>query len=174
MASTLLHYAIAATSDGCVLLAGSDKGIRALFLGDDDETLEAALEEAFPGVELRRDKEAVSKWMQPVLDYLESGGDMPDLPLDPEGTPFQCRVWDLLRAIPSGETRTYGELAETLGLPGGARAVGAACAANRIAVLIPCHRAVREDGGLGGYRWGISRKRHLLELERHAQQMSLF
>lgn len=170
----MLYYSISGSAEGRVLLARTDRGVRALFLGENDADLEGSLNEAFPGIELRREESHPGPWMQPVIDYLDGGTEMPDLPLDPAGTPFQQKVWDALRAIPAGETRTYGQLAESIGLPGGARAVAGACAGNRIAVLVPCHRAVRGDGGLGGFRWGIDRKRRLLESERHEKQTSLF
>jgi AraC family transcriptional regulator of adaptative response/methylated-DNA-[protein]-cysteine methyltransferase len=160
-----LRFAIGKSSLGAVLVAASSKGIAAILLGDDPEELVHDLEVRFPKSELiggdREFEEVVAK----AIALIEAPGTSFDLPLDVRGTAFQHRVWQALREIPAGTTVSYAELAERIGLPKAVRAVAAACAANRLAVAIPCHRVVRNDGGLSGYRWGVERKRKLLARE---------
>ncbi len=161
-----IAFAIVDSPLGRLLVAATGKGICFLCLGDDDDSLEAAVREEFPQAEaLQRDDEALGPAIDAVVAYLK--GEVPhiDLPLDVRATAFQRRVWNELGAIPYGETRTYSEIARALGVPKGQRAVGRACATNPVSLLIPCHRALREDGSLGGYRWGLSRKRALLRHE---------
>jgi AraC family transcriptional regulator of adaptative response/methylated-DNA-[protein]-cysteine methyltransferase len=150
---------------GRVLVAATEAGVCAIRLGDDDAALEAGLRAEFAEAEIRRDARALRPTLRAIAR--EAGGAAPhlDLPLDIRATAFERRVWDALRAIPRGETRSYGAIAKALGAPGAARAVGRACAANPVALAIPCHRAVRADGGLGGFRWGVARKRALLARE---------
>jgi O-6-methylguanine DNA methyltransferase len=137
-------------------------------LGDDAEALEAELRADCARAELRRDDAGLAWASEALRAYLEGRGSCGGLPLDTPGTPFQQRVWAALRAIPYGETRTYGQIAEGLGMGcGAARAVGAACGANPVSLVIPCHRAVGSDGKLHGFRWGLGRKARLLELERN-------
>jgi AraC family transcriptional regulator of adaptative response/methylated-DNA-[protein]-cysteine methyltransferase len=124
------------------------------------------LDDEFPAASIRRDRDGLEADVAMVLESLETGTAPASLPLDVRASAFQAQVWEALRAIPVGETRTYGQIAETLGIPRGARAVGRACATNPVSLVIPCHRAVRNDGGLGGYRWGLERKKALLEKER--------
>lgn len=150
---------------GRLLLAASERGVCAVFLGDDDATLEGELRRRFPLVAQVRDDAALADWAGRLRDHLGGACGELDLPLDPGGTPFQTRVWDCLRCIPAGETRTYRQVAEALGCPDAARAVARACAANPVCVLIPCHRVIRGDGSLSGYRWGPARKRELLRRE---------
>lgn len=160
-----LRFAIGKSSLGAVLVAASSKGIAAILLGDDPEELVHDLEARFPKSELiggdREFEEVVAK----AIALIEAPGNGFDLPLDVRGTAFQHRVWQALREIPAGTTVSYAELAERIGLPKAVRAVAAACAANRLAVAIPCHRVVRNDGALSGYRWGVERKRKLLARE---------
>lgn len=160
-----LRFAVGKTSLGAILVAASAKGIAAILLGDDPEALLRDLEERFPKAELiggdRQFEDVVAK----AIALIEAPGATFDLPLDVRGTAFQHRVWQALREIPAGMTVSYSELAERIGLPKSVRAVAAACAANRIAVAIPCHRVVRNDGGLSGYRWGVERKQKLLARE---------
>ena len=161
-----IAFAIVDSPLGRLLVAATGKGICFLCVGDDDGALEAAVREEFPQAEsLQRDDAALGPAIDAVVAYLE--GEVPhiDLPLDVRATAFQRRVWNELGAIPYGETRTYSEIARALGVPKGQRAVGRACATNPVSLLIPCHRALREDGSLGGYRWGLSRKRALLRHE---------
>jgi AraC family transcriptional regulator of adaptative response/methylated-DNA-[protein]-cysteine methyltransferase len=159
------------TSDyGRVLVATTPKGIAAVFLGDDDRVLEKELRADFPAAEIARDDDALAPRVRAVLARLygrkPTALDAPDVPLDIVGTAFQWKVWKELTRIPPGETRTYGEIARTIGAPGAARAVGRACATNRAAGVIPCHRAVGASGSLTGYRWGVARKERLLADER--------
>lgn len=151
---------------GLVLVARTARGVCWLGLGDEAAALEAELRADLPGA-AARDDEAMAREAGALSAYLRGGGPCAELPLDLGGTPFQRRVWDALRAIPYGETRTYGQVAAALGLtPGAARAVGAAGGANLVSILVPCHRAVGADGRLRGFRWGLARKAALLELER--------
>ncbi|GBD16380.1 Bifunctional transcriptional activator/DNA repair enzyme Ada [bacterium HR26] len=151
---------------GYLLVAATERGICAVRLGDTESELEDGLRREFPAARLERDEATLGRWVRELLDYLEGNQPHLDLPLDVRATAFQRRVWEALRAIPRGSTRSYREIAEAIGQPTAARAVARACAANPVALVVPCHRVVREDGGLGGYRWGIERKRALLDLER--------
>ena len=150
---------------GRMLIAASSKGLCGLMWGDCDRELLKALAGRFQRRTLRPGLENPQRWFEPVNRFL--GGDPVDLsfPLEPGGTPFQRTVWARLQAIPLGQTQTYASLARALGNPGAIRAVAGACAANPVALVIPCHRVIRSDGGLGGYRWGLQRKRRLLSLE---------
>ncbi len=150
---------------GAVLAAESARGVCAVFLGDDPDALVRDLEARFPKAEIEPGGPAFEARMAQVVGVVQ--GELPaaDLPLDVRGAAFQQRVWRALREIPAGETATYAQVAERIGSPGAVRAVGTACGANPVAVAIPCHRVVRRDGGLSGYRWGVERKRVLLERE---------
>jgi AraC family transcriptional regulator of adaptative response/methylated-DNA-[protein]-cysteine methyltransferase len=151
---------------GRVLLAATQKGVCMVALGDDDGPLEDDLRREFPAAGIGHGGAILESHLKAVLDHLAEPGPSPDLPLDVSATAFQWRVWECLQQIPNGETRSYKDIAATLGKPGAARAVGRACATNPVAVVIPCHRAVSADGGLTGYRWGIGRKKKLLARER--------
>jgi AraC family transcriptional regulator of adaptative response/methylated-DNA-[protein]-cysteine methyltransferase len=148
---------------GRVLVARTERGLCAISLGESEDALREHLRRDFPGAELSQDEKGLRSALRAVVQHAEQGVRL-DLPLDVRATAFQRRVWDALRAIPRGETRSYGELARALGT--GPRAVARACATNRLALAIPCHRAVRKDGDLGGYRWGLERKSALLARER--------
>lgn len=165
-----IAYTVERCSLGRLLVAATAQGICAVKLGDEDEVLEEALRAEFSEARLYRDAESLGGWVAAIVRHLE--GDLPhlDLPLDVQGTAFQRRVWQELQAIPPGETRSYGQVAEALGQPGAARAVAQACAANPVALVVPCHRVVRQDGALGGYRWGIQRKKALLRREAEERQ----
>lgn len=160
-----IDYQIADSPLGRLLIGTSLKGLCSLMWGDRDQELLEALAERFRRFTLRPGLENSQRWFEPVNRFL--GGDPVDLafPLDPGGTAFQRTVWRRLQEIPLGRTLTYASLATALGNPGGVRAVAGACAANPVALVIPCHRVIRSDGGLGGYRWGLQRKRRLLSLE---------
>lgn len=161
-----ISYTIVTSPLGRLLVAATAKGICFLSLGDDDEALVDALEAEFPAAEaIDRDDEAIAPSIEILFAYLRGEAPHPELPLDVRATAFQRRVWQELIAIPCGEIRSYSEIAEALGLPKGQRAVGRACATNPVSLIVPCHRALREDGGLGGYRWGLNRKQALLALE---------
>lgn len=160
-----IGWTVAPSPLGWLLVAATDKGVCSVTLGDDPEGLERTLREEFWAADLTRDDEQLRSQVEALLEYL--GGDIPDesFSLDVAGTAFQMRVWEELRRIPRGETISYSQLAERIGRPAAARAVARACATNPVAVVTPCHRVVRGNGELGGYRWGIERKRRLLEAE---------
>jgi AraC family transcriptional regulator, regulatory protein of adaptative response / methylated-DNA-[protein]-cysteine methyltransferase len=151
---------------GLVLAARSERGLCALLLGDDPAILARDLRQRFPGAEVREDRDALQPLMPAVTAFLAQPWSELQVRLDLQGSEFQQRVWTALREIPAGTTQSYGEIAQRLGMPRSAKEVGEACAANALAVAIPCHRVVRKDGGLAGYRWGVRRKRALLELEK--------
>ncbi len=160
----ILRRTVVPTAIGPMGVALSERGLRALVF--DDEAPERVLATALPGSTWHDDPDGLAGFVAPIVAWI-GGGPLPaDVPLDVRGTGFQRAVWDALRAIPPGTTRSYGQIAEELGRPGAARAVGAACGANRIGVFIPCHRAVGSDGRLVNFRWGVERKRLLLERER--------
>src|SRR5438309_215019 len=155
---------------GRLLVGATTRGVCAVRLGRSDAALEAELAREYPDAALHRDGAPLAPWVNALLRHLTGHAARLDLPLDVEATAFQQRVWQALRAIPYGETRSSGAVAEAIGLPGAARAVARACAANPVALVIPCHRVVRGDGDPGGYRWGVARKRLLLEQERSEAQ----
>jgi AraC family transcriptional regulator of adaptative response/methylated-DNA-[protein]-cysteine methyltransferase len=162
---TTLRFAVGRSSLGAVLVAASDKGIAAILLGDDPQVLVRDLENRFPKAELVGGDRDFENVVAKVIALIEAPGQDFDLPLDVRGTAFQHRVWQALREIPVGTTASYAEIAERIGMPKAVRAVAAACAANRLAVAIPCHRVVKNDGALSGYRWGVERKRELIARE---------
>ncbi len=160
-----IRFAVAQCSLGALLVAATEKGVSAILLGDDPEFLVKDLQRRFSKATLIGGDESFDRLVATVVGFIEKPDDGLALPLDIRGTAFQQRVWQALRAIPSGTTMTYTEIARKIGVPKAVRAVAQACASNRIAVAIPCHRVVRLDGSLSGYRWGIQRKRALLERE---------
>jgi AraC family transcriptional regulator of adaptative response/methylated-DNA-[protein]-cysteine methyltransferase len=164
----MIFYTIKQTYLGQALIAATQRGICAISFGDDDASLEADLRARYFGVTLEKDTPALASWASVILDYLETPSQGLDLPIDLQGTNFQRTVWQALREIPCGETVTYAQLAAQLGHPNAARAVALACATNTIAAVIPCHRVIGSNGSLTGYRWGIERKKLLLEREKNA------
>ena len=161
-----IGYAVAETKVGFVLVAATGRGVCAIALGDDEEALVAALRAEHPRASIEGAADDLREWLDAAVRALTRGDARRlEVPLDVDATPFQWRVWRALQEIPYGETRTYAEIAEQIGSPGAARAVGRACATNRAALAIPCHRVVRADGAPGAYRWGSERKRRLLALE---------
>jgi AraC family transcriptional regulator, regulatory protein of adaptative response / methylated-DNA-[protein]-cysteine methyltransferase len=162
----MIRFAVLDSPVGRVMVAATERGVCALFLGDTDAELEAELRAEFPDARILQDSSGLGEWGDGIRACLEGRVLRVGITLDARGTPFQRRVWDHLRTIPAGQTRTYTEVAEALGLPRGTRAVGRACATNPVSVIVACHRVVRGDGSLAGYRWGIARKRALLERER--------
>jgi AraC family transcriptional regulator, regulatory protein of adaptative response / methylated-DNA-[protein]-cysteine methyltransferase len=160
-----IHYTAVRTSLGLLLVAVTERGICSVSLGDDETTLVDALRAEYPAAELARATDADDRLVDAVVAHVEGAARAIDLPLDLRATAFQWQVWRALQRIPEGATRSYQEIARELGQPSAARAVARACASNRVAVLIPCHRVVRGDGGLGGYRWGVARKAALLARE---------
>jgi AraC family transcriptional regulator of adaptative response/methylated-DNA-[protein]-cysteine methyltransferase len=175
--AAVVRYTIAPSPLGRMLIAATDKGICAIQFADTEEELQQGLMREFPFATRRRDDEAMSAWrekLEHLIDGTNSDSDSkrsakfdqhPSLPLDIRATAFQRRVWETLQRIPRGETRSYSAVAKKIGMPKATRAVARACATNPVAVAIPCHRVIREDGDLGGYRWGIDRKEQLLAME---------
>ncbi|MGH7497819.1 MAG: bifunctional DNA-binding transcriptional regulator/O6-methylguanine-DNA methyltransferase Ada [Gemmatimonadales bacterium] len=163
-----IRFAIGECSLGSILVARSELGVCAILLGDDPETLARDLQDKFPRATLIGGDEKFERLVSQVVGFVEAPGLGLDLPLDVRGTAFQQRVWQALREIPAGSTVSYAALAARIGSPKSVRAVAGACAANALAVAIPCHRVVRSDGGLSGYRWGVERKRGLLQREASA------
>jgi len=161
----VVRYGSARCSLGTLLVAATERGVCTIELGDDPDELTARLAQRFPKARLERADGAFEATVRAAVAFIEAPGTGFDLPLDIRGTAFQRRVWDVLRRIPAGSTETYGEVAAQLGQPSAARAVAQACGANALAVAIPCHRVVGSGGVLGGYRWGVERKRRLLERE---------
>ncbi len=163
-----IQFAVGQCSLGAILVARSSKGVCAILLGDDPDALVRDLQDRFPQAGLIGGDAGFDTMVATVIGFVEAPGLGLDLPLDVRGTAFQQRVWQALRSIPAGETASYTEIARRIGLPKAVRAVAAACAANALAIVIPCHRVVRNDGALSGYRWGVARKRSLLDREAHA------
>ena len=163
-----IGYTVTRSPLGSLLVAATARGVAAVSLGDSEAVLESALRAEYPEAEIRRDDAGLQRWLSLVLDHIAGTAPRTDLPLDVQATAFQHRVWQELRAIPRGQTRSYSEVARRLGSPTAARAVARACASNRVALIVPCHRVVEAGGGVGGYRWGVDRKRALLAGEREA------
>jgi AraC family transcriptional regulator of adaptative response/methylated-DNA-[protein]-cysteine methyltransferase len=164
-ANTEIRFAIGECSLCSILVAGSALGICAISTVDDPDTLARELQDRFPQARLIGDDAEFAALVACVVGFVEAPGVGLDLPLDVRGTAFQRRVWEVLRDIPPGSTASYAEIAERIGAPKSVRAVAQACGANTLAVAIPCHRVVRQDGNLSGYRWGVQRKQALLERE---------
>ncbi len=162
---TTLRFAIDACSLGLLLVAATDKGVCAILFGDARDMLEADLRRRFPRADIRQGDRDFNRVVRAVIRFVEAPGQGLELPLDLQGTAFQRRVWTALRDIRAGSTASYAEIGARIGAPGSARAVAQACAANAVAVAVPCHRVVRADGSLSGYRWGSERKRALLDRE---------
>jgi AraC family transcriptional regulator of adaptative response/methylated-DNA-[protein]-cysteine methyltransferase len=163
-----IRYATARTALGCVLVARSENGVRAILLGDDAATLADDLQARVPKAKLEAGDDQCSYVAATVAEHVVDPSVPLDFTLDAQGTPFQKRVWKALRAIPAGMTISYGELARQVGAPESVRAVASACGANLTALAVPCHRVVSKDGSLGGYRWGVERKRALLDREKRS------
>ena len=163
-----IHFAIAQCSLGAILVARSMKGVCAITIGEDPDALARDVQDRFPNARLIGADPDFERLVAQVVGFVEEPRTGLDLPLDVRGSAFEQRVWQALRDIPVGKTASYSEIARRIGEPGAARAIARACAANTIAVAIPCHRVVRKDGALSGYRWGVERKRALLEKEQRA------
>jgi AraC family transcriptional regulator, regulatory protein of adaptative response / methylated-DNA-[protein]-cysteine methyltransferase len=163
-----IRYTIVPTPLGHAIVAATERGICMTALGDDPSLLEAELRRRFPAAALSPADAALSEWTEEIVAFITRPGAHPDLPLDISGTAFQALVWRALQKIPPGRTTSYSEIAAALGRPTAVRAVARAIASNNHAVLVPCHRVVRSDGALSGYRWGVERKRALLDRERAA------
>lgn len=161
----VIYYAIVKSPLGCLLVAATSKGVCSVTLGDSDVDLEAELLREFSAAEIHRDIKPLHLAVKAIVEHLETKSPRIDLPLDIQATAFQRQVWEQLRAIPYGQTHSYSEVAKAMGQEKAVRAVARACATNPVALVIPCHRVIREDKSLGGYRWGLERKKRLLETE---------
>ena len=161
-----IGYTVAKSPLGKVLVAATERGVSAVYLGDAESALIAELREEYPRAEIAAAPDSYQKWVREIIQ--RTGGKEPrlELPLDLQATAFQRRVWQELQRIPRGRTRTYSQVARSLGQPKAVRAVARACATNPVSIVVPCHRVIREDGALAGYRWGLSRKQQLLTKER--------
>jgi AraC family transcriptional regulator of adaptative response/methylated-DNA-[protein]-cysteine methyltransferase len=165
-----MQFGIVTSPLGRVLVAYTENGVCSVALGDDDRALERDLRSAFPKAEIRPAGGALHEWISAIVASLEGHGSASVVPVDVRGTAFQVRVWNELQRIPRGTTLSYTQVARSIGQPTAVRAVARACATNPVALVVPCHRVVREDGSLGGYRWGLERKQSLLESERAGQR----
>jgi len=163
-----IGYAIAKSSLGRVLVGATEKGVSAVYLGDADAKLVEELREEYPKAEISAAGDSFERWVKEIVQRVEGNPPRLELPLDLQATAFQRRVWLELQRIPRGSTRTYTQVARALGSPKSVRAVARACATNPVSIVVPCHRVIREDGSLAGYRWGLSRKEQLLAQERAA------
>lgn len=161
-----IRFAVAETAIGNVLVGATERGICSVKIGGTPSSLERDLRREFPAATVRPGDTSLRRWVAALTRHVDGSSPDIDLPLDMKGTAFQWKVWEALRAIPYGETRTYREVARSIGAPNAARAVGHACATNPVAILVPCHRVIREGGGLGGYAYGLAVKKSLLESER--------
>ncbi len=173
-AGEAIVFASRPTAFGHLMMAATDKGVCFVMFGDSRKELYEQLRSEFPNATLERspEKEAplLDRWIEALEAHLMEGAPRPEVPLDLRGTAFQIKVWRFLLSIPAGDAVSYAEVAAGVGRPGAARAAGSACGKNRIAVLVPCHRVLRGDGELGGYRWGLDRKRALLDAERRGAE----
>ena len=169
--ATTLRYAKAESSLGSFVTAVSDKGLVMVEFGEMNEAMRANLATRFPDATLIEDAAGLRDVLGHLADAIEHPGSASDFALDLQGSDFELSVWEALRQIPAGRTSTYGEIAMKLGVPRQAREVGEACAANMLAVVVPCHRVVKKDGSISGYRWGVRRKRALIEREARAQPL---
>ena len=161
-----IEYTIAKSPLGKVLVAATERGVSAVYLGDAPNKLVAELREEYPRAEISPAAAGVQRWVSEIVQRIEGKPAQMDLPLDLQATAFQRRVWQELQRIPRGTTRTYSQVAHALGNPKAVRAVARACATNPVSIVVPCHRVVRQDGNLAGYRWGLSRKEQLIASER--------
>jgi AraC family transcriptional regulator of adaptative response/methylated-DNA-[protein]-cysteine methyltransferase len=174
-AGATIDYVIANTSLGTLLVGATDRGVCAVKLGDDAKNLETDLEREYPAATRRRvtaPTSSLAVWVKNIVDAVDGRITRPDVPIDVQASAFQWKVWRELQKIPFGETRSYTDVAGAIGSPKAVRAVANACASNRVAVVIPCHRVVRQTGSLGGYRWGVERKQQLLAKERATREES--
>jgi len=160
-----IGYAVASTSLGKVLVAATARGVSAVYLGEDEKSLVRELREEYPNADIVSSTSGDASWLKEIVRRVEGNAPSVDLPLDVQATAFQRRVWQELQKIPRGTTRTYTQVAKSLGKPRSIRAVARACATNPVSIVVPCHRVIRTDGSLAGYRWGLSRKQKLLERE---------
>lgn len=168
---THINYTIVGCSLGRLLVAATEKGVCTVRLGDSDRALESDLLSEYQAADVKRDAQGLTPWVEQLLNHLDGKRPHLELPLDVQATAFQWTVWEKLREIPYGATRSYSEIARAIGRPAATRAVARACATNPVALVIPCHRVVREDKSLGGYRWGLERKKALLANEASSDRL---
>lgn len=164
-----IGYTITNSNMGKVLVGATERGVSAVYFGEKDKNLVHELREEYPRAEISPAGEPFSAWVQAIVRHLEGKQPRLDLPLDVQATAFQRRVWQELQRIPYGTTRSYGQIARALGKPRAIRAVARACATNPVSVVVPCHRVIRGDGTLAGYRWGLDKKQKLLAQEKGAR-----
>jgi len=164
-----IGYTIARSPLGKVLVAATERGVSAVYLGDAENAMIAELRQEYPRAEIAPATDSFQRWVREIVQRIEGKQPRLELPLDLQATAFQRRVWQELQRIPRGRTRTYSQVARSLGQPKAVRAVARACATNPVSIVVPCHRVIREDGTLAGYRWGLSRKERLLTQERAAR-----
>lgn len=164
----VIRYDLVESALGWLLVGATEHGVCFVALGDGEDEMQGVLRAEYPAAEIRRDSAGLADWTRDLLERVEGRGAVANIPLDVQGTEFQRRVWEALREIPRGTTRTYTQVAESIGEPRAVRAVARACATNPVSVVVPCHRVVQKGGSLAGYRWGIERKRALLEREARA------
>ena len=167
-----VRYVLVESPVGWILVAGTERGVAAVRLGDDPVSLEAGIRTEFAEARHATEVDGLGAWAREIVGHLEGETHRVDVSLDLSATAFQRRVWDALRSIPPGETRSYTEIARSVGAPGAARAVARACATNPVALVVPCHRVIRGDGELAGYRWGVACKGALLERERRQAELA--
>ncbi len=160
-----IGYTITKSSLGKILVAATERGVSAVYLGDADAKLVEELHGEYPRAEITTASDSFERWVKEIVQRVEGNPPRLELPLDLQATAFQRRVWQELQRIPRGSTRTYSQVAKALGRPKAVRAVARACATNPVSIVVPCHRVIREDGSLAGYRWGLSRKQQLLAQE---------
>jgi AraC family transcriptional regulator of adaptative response/methylated-DNA-[protein]-cysteine methyltransferase len=160
-----IGYTVATTTLGKVLVAATERGVSAVYLGESERSLVEELRKEYAQAEIVRASEGNEAWLREIVRRVEGNAPSVDLPLDVQATAFQRRVWQELQKIPRGATRTYTQVARALGKPRSVRAVARACATNPVSIVVPCHRVIRADGALAGYRWGLQRKEKLLERE---------
>jgi len=160
-----IQYTVTDSPLGRLLVGATERGVSAVYLGEKDVPLESALRKEYPRAQIAENKNGMKQWVGSILEHLRGHEPNLDLPTDVRATAFQRSVWQELRRIPYGATRTYSEVAKAIGKPKAIRAVARACATNPVSVVVPCHRVVRADGGLAGYRWGLGRKTELLRRE---------
>lgn len=163
-----INYSIADCPLGQLLVAATGKGVCSVALGDSEESLLKALSEQYPASDIQRGDALLKEVIKQIQNYLSGSQPHIDLPVDISSSEFRSRVYKVLKGIPGGETRSYEEIARSIGQPTAVRAVASACAKNPVALLIPCHRVIRKDGSMGGYRWGLERKKRLLDMEENS------
>jgi len=160
-----MEYAMANCALGKVLVAATDRGVSAIYLGDEENVLISELKNEYPKAEIAQTHDGRREWVKEIIERIAGKAARVEIPMDLQATAFQRRVWQELQRIPQGKTRTYSQVARAIGQPKAIRAVARACATNPVSIVVPCHRVIRGDGNLAGYRWGLSRKEKLLQQE---------